>query len=289
MRYLWVVARVLLATLVLAAPLRSEDNILGLPEQALTANGALVIGGGGRTTRQVRAEFIRLAGGREARVVLIPSAAGFSSRESIREYFDVWQPYPVASMDYLDAATREEADSADFVLPLAHATGVWIPGGCQGRLADLYGGTQVEAAIREVLKRGGVVGGTSAGAAILSAIMIREGTACGAVTATGFGLLERAVVDQHFRQRGRHTRLLGVLEEHPGLLGLGVDEDTAVVVQRNRLRVLGESGATLCIPAETQRATLVYRLQPGEEVELTPAGPTARQLPLRVALRKPAG
>ena len=164
-----------------------------------------------------------------------------------------------------------------------------MPGGYQGRLADLYGGTRVEFALRQVLERGGVVGGTSAGAAVLSRLMILQGSSNELSLGRGFGLLEQAVVDQHFSQRDRHARLLRVLDEHPGLVGLGIDEDTALVVQANHLRVLGESHVTVCLPAEASHATLLYRLNPGDEVELTPATPAPRDLPLRVALRRPPG
>jgi cyanophycinase len=246
----------------------------------------LVIAGGGRTTEQIREEFIRLAGGSRARVVLIPSAATFDGIDDIKQYFSVWQQYRVASLEYLDAASREQANSPEFVRPLLTATAVWMPGGYQGRLTELYGGTLVEHAIRQVLERGGVVGGTSAGAAVMSRVMILDGTTCQAVTSRGFGLLEGAVVDQHFSQRGRHARLLNVLEEHPGLLGLGVDEDTALVVQGNHLHVLGDSQVTVCLPAEACRATLVYRLKSGEDFDLARVTPPIQELPIHVTLRK---
>lgn len=267
----------------------AEENILGLPEPAIGAKGSLMIVGGGRTPDEVRSEFVRLAGGSSARIVLIPSTCPPTSSECVQQYLSKWQSYPIASVDFLEAVSREDAESAEFVRPLQSATGVWMPGGRQGRLVDLYGGTPVEKAIRQVLERGGVVGGTSAGAAVLSQVMILEGTTCEAVTSRGFSLLSGAVVDQHFSQRGRHARLLKVLEDYPGLLGLGVDEGTALVVQGNHLRVLGEARVTVCIPAEAHRATLVYRLKPGEEVELTMPGATAKNLPVRVALRRPQG
>jgi cyanophycinase len=289
MRYVSGVAGLVLATVVTMTPSWAAENLLGLPEAAIAARGALVIVGGGRTTEAIREEFIRLAGGPRARIVLIPSACTYDSVEAMKDYFSVWREYPVASLEFLDTASRQQADSPEFIRPLLDATGVWMPGGSQGRLAELYAGTLVEQAIRHVLERGGVVGGTSAGAAIMSRVMILEGTNCDAVLSRGFGFLEGAVVDQHFSQRGRYGRLLKVVEEHPGLLGLGIDESTALVVEGNHLRVLGQSRVTVCIPAEAHRATLVYRLKPGEDVELTPTGPTAKSLPIRVALRKPQG
>ena len=276
-----------LAASLLSSPLRAEENILGLPEPAVASKGSLVLAGGGRTTAQIRTEFIRLAGGSKAKIVLIPSACTYSSMEYIKQYFSLWQECSIASLEFLDAASREQADSLEFVRPLATATGVWMPGGYQGRLTELYSGTRVEHAIRQVFERGGVVGGTSAGAAVVSQVMILEGTDCEVVTSRGFGMISGAVVDQHFSQRGRHARLLRVLEDHPDLLGLGVDEDTALVVQGNHLRVLGESRVTLCVPAAACHATVVYRLQAGEDVELALPGTTAHELQLRVALHKP--
>lgn len=289
MRYVLTSVAVVLLETVSGVSLHAQENLLGLPEQALVHHGALVLAGGGCTTAPIRREFLRLAGGRNAHVVLIPSACTYESLAEIKDYFQVWQQFPLASLDYLDAHTRAEADSEEFARPLEEATGVWMPGGYQGRLADLYGGTRVERALRQVLERGGVVGGTSAGAAIVSRLMILHGDCCELTTGRGFGLLEHAVVDQHFSQRDRHARLLRVLDDHPGLLGLGIDEDTALVIEANRLRVVGDSHVTVCIPAEARHAMVVYRLDSGEEVELTSTSPTPRETPLRIALRRPPG
>jgi cyanophycinase len=286
MRYFGGAAGLLLVTLMSITSIRAADNLLGLPELALTSKGALMIVGGGQTTDEIRAEFIRLAGGPKARIVLIPSTPPPTSEECVQQYLAKWRKYPLASLDFLEALSRQEADSDQFVGPLQAATGIWMPGGRQERLIDLYGGTRVEKAIRRVLEGGGVVGGTSAGAAVMSRVMILEGTTCDAVTTRGFGLLNGAVVDQHFSQRGRHPRLMKVLEENPGLLGLGIDEDTALLVQGNHLRVLGEAHVTVFLPAEAYHATLVYRLKPGENVELT-SSIALQDPPLRIALRKP--
>ena len=274
------------AACLVGIPLEASENIFGLPEPAIASKGSLFLVGGGRTTDQIRAEFVRLAGGPKARIVLIPSAATFSDMACIKEYFSPWRECAIASLAFLDAASREQANSPDFAHPLDDATGVWMPGGSQGRLTDLYGGTRVEQAIQHVLERGGVVGGTSAGAAVASQLMILEGTNCDAVVSRGFGMLTGAVVDQHFSQRGRHTRLLQVLDEHPGLLGLGVDEETALVVQGNHLRVLGESRVTLCLPTSFAHAMMVYRFQSGDDVELMlPDGPV-REFQMRVSRQK---
>jgi cyanophycinase len=110
-----------------------------------------------------------------------------------------------------------------------------------------------------VLERGGVVGGTSAGAAAMSQVMIRFGRTATPSIGAGFGLLAGAVVDQHFSQRKRETRLLGVLKQHADLIGLGVDERTALIVSGNKLRVVGDNVVSL-------------RLNPGEQAELVAGG-----------------
>jgi cyanophycinase len=258
----WLATVVCVAAFV-AAPAHADENILGMAGTGLPAaglpgkqsQGCLMVCGGGSLPNEIYDEFVRLAGGKSARLVLIPSAYPYESRERIEYRFSGWRDYKVVSFDFLDADTREKADTADFVKPLEEATGVWMSGGFQSRLSGLYAGTKVEEAIKRVLARGGVVSGTSAGAAAMSRVMIRYGTSQATVD-RGLGLLDRAVVDQHFTERGRHTRLLGVIEQHPDLIGLGVDEGTALLVQGNRLKVMGRSRATVFVPREDSMTVL---------------------------------
>jgi cyanophycinase len=189
----------------------------------------------------------------------------------VRWRFAGWRGLDITSLDFVHTDSREKADTAEFVRPLERATGVWISGGVQGRLEYYYAGTRVEKALRGVLERGGVVGGTSAGAACLSKVMIRYGKS-DAVTGRGLGLLERAVVDQHFSERHREERLLGVLKEHPGLVGLGIDESAALVVQGNHLRVLGSGNVTIYAGPEARRT---HRLASGAQADLVPVSAKA--------------
>ena len=245
----------------------AEPNALGLSAQAIANKGTLFILGGGKAPEPVYQEFVRLAGGRKARIVLITSAYVYRDAEHVRRRFGGWRSMGADSTVFLDAKTREEADSANFIRPLTKATAVWIAGGSQSRLMSLCTGTRIEQAVRDVLNRGGVVGGTSAGASAMSQLMIRYGYSS-AVLGQGIGLLSGAVVDQHFSQRGRYNRLLGVLDEHPGLLGIGVDERTAAIVQGNNLRVVGESQVAVCVPGP-DRATMVYRFKPKQQADLS--------------------
>lgn len=264
-----------------------EPNALGMSAQAVANKGTLFICGGGRAPEPVYQEFVRLSGGRKARIVLITSAYAYRDEEHVQHRFAGWRSMGAESLMFLDAKSREEADSSKFIQPLTRATSVWIAGGSQSRLMSLCAGTKTEQAVRDVLNRGGVVGGTSAGAAAMSQLMIRYGCTS-AVLGQGIGLLSGAVVDQHFSQRGRYGRLLGVLDEHPGLLGIGVDERTAAVVQGNMLRVLGESQVAVCVPAPGQ-ATMVYRFKSNQQAARgCGVGPEGRGLRLQRPARQAA-
>jgi cyanophycinase len=215
-------------------------------------------------------EFVRIAGGKQARLVLIPSAYNYGSLSRIRSAFGGWRDYEVASFDFLHTDDREEANTARFARVLEKATGVWIAGGAQTRLTRRYGQTRVDELLRKVLDRGGVVGGTSAGASVMSELMISEGSRYEAVLDRGFALSSKLVIDQHFSERGRFPRLLGVLEENPGHIGLGIDEDTAVILCGNRLRVMGDGWATVCFgPIRKGDGTTVHRLQADQEAEVS--------------------
>ena len=254
--------------IVLPGMILGDDNILGFAPEALRNNGKLVICGGGEAADDIYDEFIRLAGGKKARIVLISSAFPYESKQAIEERFLGWKQYKLASFNILDADNREEANDDDFLRPLEKATGVWFSGGDQNRLSDRYNGTKTELAMRRVVERGGVVGGTSAGAAFQSQVMIKNGRTNDTVITDGLGLVQRAVIDQHFTQRGRHTRLLDVLDKRPELIGIGVDECTALIVQGNNLRVIGEGKVTVFLTPDEDESIKIYRLRHDEEANL---------------------
>jgi cyanophycinase len=253
---------------------RADENILKLPPKAVTNKGALVIVGGD-TPPEARDEFVQLAGGSKARLVVIPWASPHVDKATAHQGYEGWLR-GVASLEILDKTVTDAS-----LKTLEKATGVWIAGGIQSRLASLYGATQVPMAIRAVLERGGVVGGTSAGAAIMSRIMICSGNTQPEV-GTGFGLLEGGVVDQHFTQRRRETRLLSVVQENRGVIGLGIDEKTALIVCGNQLRVMGANLVTLYLPAEDR--PVADQLKPREEAELVASG--AGRVSVRKSERK---
>ncbi len=151
--------------------------------------------------------------------------------------------------------------------PLTSATGVWFGGGDQTRLVNTYRGTAVETELRRLLDRGGVIGGTSAGAAVMSLPMIAGGKDR-ATLATGFGFLPGAIVDQHFLKRNRANRLLAALNDNPGWFGLGIDEGTAVVVDGRALTIVGNSYAVACLAASTDHASSCQFLKKGDKADL---------------------
>ena len=209
--------------------------------------GSLVIAGGGRLPPEIRETFVGLAGGGDARLVIVPTASGRADDPDAADgVLDPWRELGPASLAILHTRDRDEADSEAFLRPLRQATGVWFGGGQQSRIADAYLGTGVERELHELLRRGGVIGGSSAGAAIQSRTMIAGGHP-EPTLATGFDLLPGAIIDQHFLARKRLPRLQRAVARHPDRFGIGIDESTAVVVRGRDLRVIGKSSATLVL------------------------------------------
>lgn len=211
------------------------------------SGGTLLIAGGGQLPDTVVRRFVELVGGPNGRLVVIP--AGPADDNLVAYYEDYWGQYKIASVRVLAASSRQAADDPEFSLPLTTATGVWLGGGQQSWLAAHYGETLVEQRLRELLDRNGVIGGTSAGAAIMSSVMIEGGRGEPEVS-RGFGLIPGAVIDQHFVKRNRFRRLQSVLGDNPDLIGFGIDEGTAMLfaVQTGRLKVIGSSCVVACVP-----------------------------------------
>ena len=232
--------------------------------------GALVIAGGGRLPDEVFGRFLELAGGKGARIILIPTARSPASDVADpAEDLGPWTARGVASARLLHTRSRATADDPGFAVPIADATGVWIGGGVQSRLSEAYAGTEVERQLVALLERGGVIGGTSAGAAIMTRVMIVGGR-LDPVEGRGFDLLPGAIVDQHFLKRDRIGRLARLLERHPNLVGFGIDEGTALVVdvRDRRAGVVGDSSVVACVPASGGRPARTEVLKPGDRVDL---------------------
>jgi cyanophycinase len=226
--------------------------------------GSLVIVGGGRIPNRIRDRFMTLAGEKTANLVIIPTASESADRkEEEQGYLEPWRHYSPASLTLLHTRSRAMADEPAFVKPLADATAVWLDGGDQTKLVAAYRGTAVERELRSLLKRGGVIGGTSAGAAVMSDVMIEGGNPKPAV-GRGFGFIANAVVDQHFLKRNRMNRLLEVLATRPNLIGIGVDEETAFVLEGETWSVVGRSYVIACEVDKTGKPLRFATLSDGD-------------------------
>jgi cyanophycinase len=235
-------------------------------------HGALVIGGGGPLSEAIWRRFIALAGGPEAAIVVIPTAS------SLETFSDEWptvkrlRALGCKNVTILHTRDRRVADTEEFVTPLRRARGVWISGGKQWKLVATYFGTLTQRALFEVLQRGGVVGGTSAGATIQGAVATFPGRIGQDedLYAPGFGFLPQVAIDQHLLARQRENDLIGVVQEHPEWLGIGIDERTAVVVQDDCLDVMGESKVAIYDPLrmDDEDEPPFYFLDPGDRFDL---------------------
>lgn len=229
-------AVVLQAGLVLPGPVGGQE--VG------PANGSLVVVGGALQDPDIIRRFIDLAGGPDAPIVVVPTAGGGQEYGPWCGCLGFLREQGARNLTVLHTTDPAEADTPRFVEPLRRARGVWFTGGRQWRLVDAYGGTATEAAFREVLDRGGVIGGSSAGASIQGSLLIRGDTRTNTVMLgdhqRGFGYLRNVGIDQHLLRRNRQFDMLEVLEAHPDLLGIGLDENTAIVVQGDRAEVMGQ-------------------------------------------------
>lgn len=209
--------------------------------------GSLVVVGGGSLSDSIYQRVIDLAGGSgpQSSIVVIPTADGADSYDQDAAGAAAFRRLGAGNVTVLHTYDRAVADSEAFVAPLLSATGVWFGGGRQWRLVDAYAGTRAEAEFAAVLGRGGVVGGSSAGASIQGSFLARGDTANNQVMVgdhqVGFGYLKDTAVDQHVLVRNRVFDMFDILKVRPELLGFGIDENTALVVSGNDAEVIGAS------------------------------------------------
>lgn len=204
--------------------------------------------------RTVLNAFVESAGGPNARIAVVPTASSLGP-EVVEVYDALFRKLGAADVVTARPESREEANDPELVARLHDVTGIFMTGGNQLKLSAMVSGTAFGDAIRDAHLRGVIVGGTSAGASILSSHMVAFGP--GGATpkqrmtqvAAGLGLVRDCVIDQHFGQRNRYGRLLMIVAQSPNLLGIGVDEDTAAVVTQEDggevLRVVGRGAVTV--------------------------------------------
>jgi len=205
--------------------------------------GTLIIAGGGKLSDDILSTFIEAAGGVEAPILVIPTALGLSNYGS--EEGDFLRKAGAKNVLVWHTDNKLIANSDSFVNPIRNAKGIWFTGGRQWRLVDSYAGTASEKAFWAVLENNGVIGGTSAGATIQGDYLIRGDTKNNTILMgdheKGFAFLKNVMIDQHVLARNRAFDLPKVLEKIPTSMGIGLDENTAMVVKKDTFSVIGES------------------------------------------------
>ena len=242
--------RFLVCIVALAVPAYAQE-----PTQYGPANGTLIIAGGGPLGGTgIIERFIELGGGaEEGRFVIVPTAAGNRDRDGNIRAFDEdrvlapWREFGLENVSMLHTHDPGVADTAEFVTELRQATAVWFPGGRQWNIVDSYAGTRTYEEFHRVLERGGVIGGSSAGATIQGEYLVRGDTSGPQIIMTteadhqlGFQFLRKSAIDQHINTRDRWDDIIPVIQQYPGLLGIGLSESTAIIVSGDTFEVIGK-------------------------------------------------
>jgi len=270
-----------LAALTLTACTSSSGDEAA-PEVATAVPSGTLMLAGGAIEPALYAEFVRLAGGEDAKIVYVPTAAQSVDVDETRAYVQEMASEVGAAPENMTVLhTRDSlvADTDAFALPLNSADAVWFSGGRQWRLVDAYAATKTLDGFWSVLERGGVIGGSSAGATIQGSFLVRGDTETNTIMMgnhqEGFGFLPQSAVDQHLLVRDRQYDLIPVIEAHPELLGIGIDENTALVVRGDTARVVGESVVAFYDHRRWVRANSTldpddrfFFLEPGDRLDL---------------------
>jgi len=216
--------------------------------------GTLVIVGGGNTDGTgIMEKFIELAGGLDAKFIVVPTAGGNKNPDgTLHEYKEEqviagWLKRGVKNVHMLHTADPKVANTEAFVKDLREANAVWFDGGRQWNIVDSYANTLTEKEFHKVLERGGVIGGSSAGATIQGDYLVRGDTSGADVMMTaepnhqhGFAFLRKSAIDQHQNTRNRWDDLNAVIDKMPDLLGIGLSEGTAIIVKGDTFEVMGK-------------------------------------------------
>lgn len=218
-----------------------------------TEGRLLVIGGNEEKEGECRIlrSFVEMAGGRDARLVILTTATELPE-EVGEEYQGIFERLGAGEVRVLHAETRREASDRSLAETVREASGIFLTGGDQLRLTSILGGSEADRSILRAFRGGAIVAGTSAGASAMAGTMIVSGDSADTATrstvsmAQGMSLVADVVIDQHFAQRGRMNRLLASVAQNPHLLGIGIDEDTAVLVMPDgRCEVIGSQSVTI--------------------------------------------
>lgn len=241
-----------------------EKPFASAPESAVESvelpetHGALIIIGGAEDKDgdcKILREFVRRAGGLQARIAIMTVATG-SPREVGDRYTEVFKRLGVEDVRTVDTTRREDSSDRDVLSAVQDATGIFFTGGDQARILELIKDTKLDELLHKRLAEGAVIAGTSAGAAMMPDKMIIVGESetnprpDTVEMERGMGFLPNVVIDQHFAQRGRLGRLLTALALEPATIGFGIDENTAIIVDGHIVEVIGESSVTIVDESE---------------------------------------
>jgi cyanophycinase len=243
----------------LAALLTSAQQPVAEAPEYGPAKGTLVIVGGGPTAGTgIIEKFIELAGGANAKIVVVPTAGGNQTQDGqVRVYQEddvlaEWKKRGCTNVRMLHTHDPKLADTEAFAAPLREANAVWFNGGRQWNIVDSYMNTLTYREFHKVLERGGVIGGSSAGATIQGDYLVRGAVAGPDIMMTpekeherGFNFLRHTAIDQHINTRNRWDDLIPVIKKYPNLLGIGISEATALIVKGDRFEVMGAWKVTI--------------------------------------------
>ncbi|MGA7236253.1 MAG: cyanophycinase, partial [Bryobacteraceae bacterium] len=248
-----IIARLTKLNFAIAAALLAGGALAQEPEYG-PAKGTLVIQGGGSDVGTgIFETFINKAGGLGANIVVVPTAGGNRTPDGkIKVYQEeqvvaAWKRRGVMNVHMLHTADPRVADTEEFAKTLRDANGVWFDGGRQWNIVDSYANTLTLKEFHKVLERGGVIGGSSAGATIQGDYLVRGAIAGSDIVMTpepehehGFAFLRKVAIDQHINTRNRWDDIIPVIKKYPNLLGIGLSEGTAIVVTGDRFQVIGK-------------------------------------------------
>lgn len=212
--------------------------------------GSLLIVGGGKVGPEIWSKFIELAGGEPANIIIIPTAGDDSTiNRGIFKEKELLESLGVHTVTVLHTRDPKVADTEKFAAPIKKATGIWFVGGRQWKIADAILNTRTHKELNNLLNRGGVIAGTSAGATIQGSFLLRGDTKGNSILVgdhlEGLDFIHNVAIDQHILKRNRQFDLIEVIRSKPELLGIGIDESTAILVQKNQFEVLGTSYAAV--------------------------------------------
>ena len=245
-----VVALVVAASLPRVSAQATQDQ----PEYGPAKGTLVIVGGGNLTGSGINEKFIELAGGPEKNFVIVPTAGGNRNAEGQLVPYDEqriiapWIRLGLKNVRMLHTHDPKVADTEEFAKVLRDATAVWFDGGRQWNIVDSYAGTLTYREFHKVLERGGVIGGSSAGATIQGDYLVRGDTSGPNIVMTeeknhqkGFEFLRKVAIDQHINARNRWDDIIPVIQKMPNLLGIGLSEGTAIIVTGDTFEVMGKA------------------------------------------------